>query len=79
MPENVVYNHHHGSVLVGGDAMLEEITLTGPDDPQIVEHGLGDAGHHMPFTPGSAHYVVRNKNDIGSVPNNCKLGAANGG
>jgi hypothetical protein len=79
VPESVVYNHHHNTNLAGADARIEEIRLSGPDDPQIKEHGLAGMSHHLPFTPGSTHYVVKNRNAAGSVPNHLKLGAANGG
>ena len=79
VPETVVYNHHHNTALVGADARIEQIVLTGPEDPQIREHGLDEMAHHPAFTPGSQHYIVRHKHAVGGVPNHIALGAANGG
>lgn len=75
VPINIAYNHHFESKMVGHKAVLEKISLNGPDDPRVKELGL-DMGHGV----GDEEWHVRElAPSTGGVPTSQAFGGANGG
>ena len=82
VPLTVVYNHHFESNLVGAKSRLEQVPITGPDDPKVAELGLangyGHGGHGLPdYSEGL--WAVRDLAPDNDIPTSTSLGGANGG
>jgi len=74
VPINLAYNHHFESTLLGKNARLEKIHLTGPDDPRRPK-GHGCAG----MRADGVAWVVKDLKPDSPTPNSQDFGAANGG